>query len=84
MSYHQLTFMDLADLADWLDQNTPPEEDVDTTPTDFEEPTTPPPLNVIESYIKSTLNHCTKTNTVLSEDQARAIWILDAINTKYN
>lgn len=83
MPHIQLTFEDLENLHDWLEDRITDEPDaIDETPTnvDFSEASSSTP---IERVITNFLTHL-EPGTLPTLEQAQAILILDSINAKYN
>lgn len=77
MKQKQLTFADVEELADWLEEVASKEEETKEEPKQ-------PTMSPIERMITNFVNKCADEGCIPTKDQAEAIYLLDMTQAKYN
>jgi hypothetical protein len=80
MTIKQLTFQDLEEFNDWLEDQEPTKNDQTMPEYQEEEPTG---TTLLEDTITEHLERCKKERRLPTEEEARVICMLDALNCKY-
>jgi hypothetical protein len=81
MTIKQLTFQDLEEFSNWLEDQEPTKND--QTMPEYQDVEEPAGTTLLEDTVSSFLENCILEAKLPTLEEARVIYLLDALNCKY-